>query len=59
MQISSELVTIAGEEVTQTNQVRFLGSIIHNYGEIEEGVTNRIKVGRFKCRSTSRVLCGK
>lgn len=39
----NKLVTIASEEVTQTNQFRYFGSIIKNKGEIEEEVTNRIK----------------
>lgn len=33
---------IAGEEVTQMNKFRYLGSIIHNNSEIEEDLTNRI-----------------
>lgn len=42
-QRSNDLATILSEEVKQPNQFCCLGSIMHNSGEIEEDVTNRIK----------------
>lgn len=40
---SIELVTIAGEEETQTNKLCYLVSIIHNNREIEKNVAHTLK----------------
>lgn len=45
--VNKEVLTIPGEEVTQTTKLD-LRSIIHNIGETEEDVTNRITAGYLK-----------
>lgn len=44
-QKNKKLVTISGEKFSQTCQVYYLRSIIHNNGEIKKNVTNKIKAG--------------
>lgn len=53
--ISKELVTITSVEVAEGDQFRYLGSIIHNNGEIEEEVTNITKTSWWKWRNPSEV----
>lgn len=44
---SEEITTIKGEKVAK-RPVGYLGSIIHDNGEIEEQVTHKIKEGWLK-----------
>lgn len=50
---SEEIITIKGEEVAK-RPVGYLGSIIHDNGEIEEQVTHKIKEGWLKWWNATR-----
>lgn len=39
-EVENLVIIVVGGEVAERDQFRFLGSIIRNKGEIEEGVTN-------------------
>ena len=54
------------EEVRIDNQIlhpkesfRYLGSVIHKSGRIDDDVTHRIRAGWAKWRASSGVLCDK
>ncbi|KAL6545823.1 hypothetical protein OROGR_009697 [Orobanche gracilis] len=51
-------VRIADQIVPRTDKFKYLGSIIHKEGEVED-VTHRIKAGWLKWRAATRVLCDK
>jgi hypothetical protein len=55
--IKEEPVKINDKEIHQNDNFRYLGSIIHENGKIEEDVEHRIKVGWMKWRCASGVLC--
>lgn len=50
-------VNIAGHEVPKKDVFRYLGSILHKGGEIDEDVSHRIRAGWLKWRSASGFLC--
>ncbi|KAL6505091.1 hypothetical protein OROGR_024908 [Orobanche gracilis] len=45
--------------VPLTDKFKYLGSVIHKEGDVEDDVTHRIKAGWLRWRATSRVLCDK
>ena len=51
------VVSIEGQEISKSEQFRYLGSIIHAEGDIGAVVTHRIKAGWTKRRNASGVLC--
>ncbi|KAL6560456.1 hypothetical protein OROGR_004015 [Orobanche gracilis] len=52
-------VRIADQIVPRTDKFKYLGSIIHKEGEVEDDVTHRIKAGWLKWRASTGVLCDK
>ncbi|KAL6543858.1 hypothetical protein OROGR_010355 [Orobanche gracilis] len=52
-------VRIADQIVPRTDKFKYLSSIIHKEGEVEDDVTHRIKAGWLKWRAATRVLCDK
>ena len=51
------VVSIEGQEIPKSEQLQYLGSIIHEEGDIGADVTHRIKAGWTKWRNASGVLC--
>lgn len=51
-----EVKALAGEKIVQQTILLSEKLVIHNFGEIEEDVTNRIKEGWLK-RNASGILC--
>ena len=54
-----EEVTLDGQVVPQKDTFRYLGSILHKDGDIDEDVNHRIKAGWMKWRQASGILCDK
>ena len=52
-------VKVGDDTIPQVARFKYLGSIIHNDGEIEADVNHRIQAGWMKWRSASGVLCDK
>ncbi|GJR62190.1 ataxia telangiectasia mutated family protein [Tanacetum coccineum] len=49
-----------GEHILEPKEsFRYLGSVIHKYGRIEDDVTHRIQVGWLKWRAATTILCDK
>ncbi|GKE19145.1 retrovirus-related pol polyprotein LINE-1 [Tanacetum coccineum] len=49
-----------GEHILELKEsFRYLGSVMHKSGRIEDDVTHRILVGWLKCRAATRILCDK
>jgi len=54
--VASE-VAIDGAIIPRVGRFRYLGSIMHEDGEIDEDINHRIKVGWQKWKNASRILC--
>jgi hypothetical protein len=52
-----EDVRLDGQVVPKKDTFRYLGSMLQKNGDINENVSNRIKVGWLKWRQVSGVLC--
>ncbi|KAL6498241.1 hypothetical protein OROGR_028638 [Orobanche gracilis] len=52
-------VMIVDHIVPRTDKFKYLGSVIHKEGGIEDDVTHRIKAGWLRWRAASGVLCDK
>jgi len=52
-------VTIEGIQIPKVKKFKYLGSIIHHEGDIDEDISNRIKVSWQKWKYISIVLCDK
>ena len=52
-------VTMEGVVIPRVERFRYLGSIIHENGEIDEDINQRIKIGWQKWKKASGVLCNK
>ena len=52
-----EAVNMLGHEVPKKDTFRYLGSILHKEGGIDEDVSHRIRAGWMKWRSASGFLC--
>jgi hypothetical protein len=50
-------VRLDGQVVPKKDTFRYLGSMLQKNGDINENVSNRIKVGWLKWRQVSGVLC--
>ena len=50
-------LNMLGQEVPKKDVFRYLGSILHKEGEIDEDVSHRIRAGWMKWRSASGFLC--
>jgi len=50
-------VAIEGVIIPRVERFRYLGSIMHEDGEIDEDINHRIKVGRQKWKNASGILC--
>ena len=48
-----------GIQITKVENFKYLGSIIHHEGDIDEDISHRIKVGWQKWKYASGVLCDK
>ena len=48
---------IEDHDISQSDSLRYFGSIISKDGEIDEDVEHEIKAGLLKWRLASRVLC--
>jgi hypothetical protein len=55
--INEEVVKIDDKEIPENDNFRYLGSIIHENGEIKKDVEHWIKAGWMKWRCGSGVLC--
>jgi len=56
---SGEVVTMDVVATPRVEKFKYLGSIIEQNGDINDDINHRIRVGRQKWRSASRVLCDK
>jgi hypothetical protein len=52
-------VKLDGVLVSSTKQFKYLGSVFHNEGRVDEDVAHRIQVGWMKWKGASGVLCDK
>ncbi|KAL6495878.1 hypothetical protein OROGR_030441 [Orobanche gracilis] len=52
-------VMIVDHVVPRTDKFKYLGSVIHKEGDIEDDVTHHIKAGWLRWRAASGVLCDK
>ena len=52
-----DAIGLDGQEIPQSGNFRYFGSIIHKDGEIKEGLNHRIRAGWAKWRSAIGVLC--
>ncbi|KAH1257632.1 hypothetical protein GmHk_03G007566 [Glycine max] len=55
--VSNSEVKIGDHIIPQVTQFKYLGSVIHDDGEIEGDVNHRIQAGWMKWRKASGVLC--
>ena len=54
-----EVVSLDGKMVPQKDTFRYLGSMLQEYGGIDEDVNHRIKARWMKWRQASGILCDK
>ena len=52
-------VKIGDDTIPQVTRFKYVGSIIHNDGEIEGDVKHRIQAGWSKWMSASSIICDK
>ncbi|XP_071740019.1 uncharacterized protein [Rutidosis leptorrhynchoides] len=52
-------ISIGDQVLHPQDSFRYLGSVLHKYGRIDDDVTHRIKVGWLKWRAATGVLCDK
>jgi hypothetical protein len=50
-------VRLDGQVVSKKDNFRYMGSVLHKDGDIDEVVSHRIKAGWLKSRQASGVLC--
>jgi hypothetical protein len=53
------VVSLDGQVVAKKETFRYLGSMLHKDGDIDEDVRHRISAGSLKWRQASGVLCDK
>nr|XP_043633667.1 uncharacterized protein LOC122604869 [Erigeron canadensis] len=58
-QNGDEVISIGGRILRPKESFRYLGSVIHKSGGIDEDVTHRIQVGWMKWRAATGVMCDK
>ncbi|XP_071737332.1 uncharacterized protein [Rutidosis leptorrhynchoides] len=58
-QCDGDNITIGSQVLHSQDSFTLLGSMLHKSGKIDDGVTNRIKVGWLKGRAAIGVMCDK